>query len=82
MTIQQLEHLADGLSVWACGEMLVVDRTRVRAATAGHDVAFIVAGTGLAPRIHLAPSQLAGASWEEMSTILRRVVRRVACEGR
>ena len=82
MTIQQLEHLADGLSVDACGQTLVLDRTRVRAANAGHDVSFIVAGTGLAPRVHLAPSQLASASWEDMSALLRHVVTRVACGAR
>jgi hypothetical protein len=82
MTMQQLEHLADGLSVAACGQTLVLDRTRVRAANAGHDVSFIVAGTRLAPRLHLAPSKLASATWEEMSTLLRHVVTRLACGGR
>jgi hypothetical protein len=82
MTVQQLEHLADGLSVSACGQTLVVDRMRVRAMKDGHDVAFIIAGTDLAPRVHLAPNRLASASWEEMSDVLRHVVTRVACGGR
>jgi hypothetical protein len=79
MTVEQLEHLADGLSVSACGQTLVLDRTRVRSATAGHDVSFVIAGTDLAPRLHLAPNQLSTATWEEMSAVLRRLVTRVAC---
>ena len=81
MTIAQLEHLADGLSVSACGQTLVIDRTRVRQVTGGHDVSFVIAGTDLAPRLHLSPNQLATASWEEMSTLLRHVAARVACRG-
>jgi hypothetical protein len=81
MTIEQLEHLGDGLSVSACGHTYVVDRTRVRPARNGHDVSFVVAGTDLAPRIHLRASQLSSTSWEEMSTTLRRVVARLACRG-
>ena len=79
MTIQQLEHLADGLSVSACGRTLVLDRTRVLAAPAGHDVSFLIAGTELVPRIHLLPDQLATSTWEEMSALLRRVAARVVC---
>lgn len=79
MTVQQLEILADGLSVSACGETLVLDRTRVRQTRSGHDVSFIVAGTRLAPRFHLSPGQLAISTWEELSAALRRVTARVAC---
>lgn len=79
MTVQQLEHLGDGFSVHACGQTMVLDRTRVRPAAAGHDVAFVIAGTGLAPRVHLRPHQLSSSSWEEMSRLLRRLVTRVAC---
>ncbi|HYT66036.1 MAG TPA: hypothetical protein VEL51_06445 [Vicinamibacterales bacterium] len=79
MTVAQLEHLADGLSVSACGQTLVVDRTRVRPATGGHDVSFVIAGTDLAPRVHLGPHQLSASSWEEMSATLRHLVTRVAC---
>jgi hypothetical protein len=81
MTIAQLEHLADGLSVSACGQTLVIDRTRVRPVTGGHDVSFVIAGTDLAPRLHLSSHQLAAANWEEMSTLLRHVAARVACRG-
>ena len=38
MTVQQLEYLADGLSVSACGRTLVLDRTRVNVRRDGHDV--------------------------------------------
>jgi hypothetical protein len=81
MTIEQLEHLGDGLSVSACGQTLVIDRTRVRPASGGHDVSFVIAGTGLAPRIHLSQGQLSTETWEEMSAVLRHlVVRLVRCE--
>jgi len=81
MTVQQLEHLADGLSVSACGQTVVLDRTRVRARRDGHDVAFIVAGTRLAPRLHLRANQLASASWEDISGALQRIVQRLVCTG-
>ena len=81
MTVQQLEYLADGLSVSACGRTLVLDRTRVNVRRDGHDVAFIIAGTGLAPRLHLRANQLASASWEDLSTALQRMVRRLVCTG-
>jgi hypothetical protein len=81
MTIEQLEHMGDGFSVSACGQTFVLDRTRVRAVGAGHDVSFVIAGTGLAPRMHLSPSQLASTSWEEMSAVLRHLVARLACRG-
>jgi hypothetical protein len=79
MTVQQLEHLADGLSVSACGRTLVIERTRVRRVAAGHDVSFLIAGTDLAPRIHLGRDQLSSSTWEEMSAALRLVAARVAC---
>jgi hypothetical protein len=81
MTIEQLEYLGDGLSVSACGRTFVLDRTRVQAVRAGHDVSFVVAGTGLAPRVHLAANQLASTNWEEMSAVLRRLVTRLACRA-
>ena len=81
MTVQQLEHLADGLSVSACGQTLVLDRMRVKARHDGHDLAFIIAGTDLAPRLHLRANQLASATWADMSGVLQHVVRRLACPG-
>ena len=81
MTIQQLEYLADGLSVSACGRTLVFDRTRVRKSSTGHDVSFLIAGTDLAPRVHLAVGRLSSSTWEEMSAMLRHVATRVACGG-
>jgi len=79
MTVQQLEYLADGLSVVACGQTLVLDRTRVRPAGGGHDVSFLITGANLTPRVHLGPERLACSTWEEMSSILRRVSARVVC---
>jgi hypothetical protein len=81
MTIEQLESLGDGLTVSACGRTLVVDRMRVQPAKSGHDIHFIVPGTDLAPRVHLAANQLANSSWEEMSSVLRHVVARLACRN-
>lgn len=81
MTVQQLEHLADGLSVSACGQTLVLDRMRVKARQDGHDLAFIIAGTDFAPRLHLRANQLASATWEDMSGVLQHVIRRLACPG-
>lgn len=79
MTVQQLEYIADGFSVSACGQTLVLDRTRVRQTAAGHSISFVIAGTDLAPRVHLGRNQLSSTSWEEMASTLRRVVTRVAC---
>jgi hypothetical protein len=79
MTVQQLECLGDGLSLFACGQTLVLDRTRVRPAGAGHDVSFVIAGTGLAPRVRLAPDQLSTSTWEEIARVLRHVAGRVVC---
>ena len=81
MTIEQLEQLGDGLSVVACGQTFVLDRTRVRPVKAGHNVSFVIAGTDLAPRMHLAANQLASSSWEDVSNMLRRLVARVACRN-
>lgn len=54
-------------------------RTRVRESGTGHDVSFLIAGTDLAPRMHLSPGQLSSSTWEEMSAVLRHVPTRVAC---
>lgn len=81
MTIEQLEHLADGLSVSACGQTYVLDRTRVKPAGGGHDVSFVIAGTDMAPRVHLSPNRLSTSDWQEMSTLLRHLVTRLACRG-
>jgi hypothetical protein len=81
MTIAQLEHLVDGFSVSACGRTFVLDRARVRRADGGHTVSFVVAGTHLAPSMHLGANQLAVSNWEEISVVLRRLVARLGCRG-
>ena len=81
MTVEQLEDLGDGFSVFACGQTFVLDRTRVRSAKAGHSVSFLVAGTDLVPRVHLSATQLASISSDQMSQVLRRLVTRLACTG-
>jgi hypothetical protein len=41
----------------------------------------VVAGTDLAPRLHLGANRLAASDWEEISVMLRRLVARLACRG-
>ena len=78
MTIDQMAYLADGLSVAGPGGPLALERTRVSQARNGVDVSFRIAGTDLAPRLHLSRAQLSSSTVEEMSGLLRRVARRVA----
>lgn len=78
MTMDQVAYLADGLSVAGSGGPLALERTRVCKARDGVDVSFRIAGTDLAPRVHLSRAQLASSTVDEMSWLLRRVARRVA----
>jgi hypothetical protein len=78
MTIDQVALLADGLSVAGSGGPLALERTRVCTVRDGVDVSFRIAGTDLAPRMHLSRAQLSSSTVDEMSGLLRRVARRVA----
>ena len=73
MTIQQVECLTDGLSVCAPGGPFVLDRPRVCAVPDGIDVSFRIAGTDVAPRLHLTRVQLSSSTWDEMAAVLRHV---------
>ena len=73
MTLEQVECLADGLSVSARGHTLVLDGTRAHEAGGGVDVSFHIAGTDFVPSVHFTRRQLAALTWEELSTVLRHV---------
>lgn len=77
MTIDQVAYLADGLSVARSGDPVVLDRTRVCEARDGVDVSFRIAGTDLAPRLHLSRVQLASSTVDEMAALFRRLTTRV-----
>ena len=78
MTIDQLSYLADGLSAAGSEGPLVLERTRVSKADDGVDVSFRIAGTDLAPRLHLSLTQLSSSTVDEIAALLRRVATRVA----
>jgi hypothetical protein len=73
MTIEQVACLADGLSVSARGQTLVLDGTRAEAAGGSVEVSFRIAGTDFVPRVHFTELQLATLTWEELATVLRHV---------
>ncbi|PYR87856.1 MAG: hypothetical protein DMF84_30420 [Acidobacteria bacterium] len=74
MTIEQLVPLTNGLSLTACNQTLVLDRTRItRLPDRSIEMAFRIAGTDLAPRLRLSALRLAASSLEEIITIVRHV---------
>jgi hypothetical protein len=80
--IEELVPLTNGLSVSACGQTLVCDRTRIRSVT-NHavDMKFWIAGTDYVPRLRLTRERVLKATAEEVARIVRRVVRgAVACK--
>jgi hypothetical protein len=81
MTIEDLVPLTNGLTVTACGNTLVCDRTRITPVSHDAiDVAFLMAGTNFVPRLRLLRERVLSASRDEVTTILERVVRRaVGC---
>jgi hypothetical protein len=75
MTIDQLVALTNGLSATAGTQTLMLDRARVRGFKDGSvDISFRVAGTDFAPRLSLPSRRLASSSFEDVVSILRRVV--------
>jgi hypothetical protein len=83
MKIEDLVPLTNGLSVTACGQTLVCDRTRIRPVNDSIDVKFWIAGTDFVPRLRLTRERVLKASAEEVARIVRRVVRgAIACAGR
>jgi len=76
MQIDELVPLTNGLSVTACGQTLVCDRTRViPAAGDAVDMKFLIAGTDFVPRFRLSRQRISRATSDEVATIVRRVVR-------
>lgn len=74
MTIEQLVPITNGLSLTACNQTHVLDRTRItRLPDRGIEMAFRIAGTDLAPRFRLSDLRLATSSLDEIVAIVRHV---------
>ena len=83
MKIEDLVPLTNGLSVTACGQTLVCDRTRVvPVKNDAFDLKFLIAGTDHVPRLRLSRERILKASADEVARIVRRVVSAIACSGR
>jgi hypothetical protein len=82
MKIEDLVPLTNGLSVTACGQTLVCDRTRLRRVNDHSlDMKFLIAGTDYVPRLRLTRERVLKATSDEVARIVRRVVRcAVACK--
>jgi hypothetical protein len=77
MTIEDLVPLTNGLTVTACGQTLVCDRARITTLKDDAiDVKFLMAGTDFAPRLRLVRERVLKATPDEITGIVRRVVRR------
>ena len=75
MTIEDLVPLTNGLTVTACGNTLVCDRTRITAVrNDAIDMAFLLAGTDFVPRLRLLRARVLSATREEVTKIVERVV--------
>lgn len=76
MQIDELVPLTNGLSVTACGQTLVCDRTRVTpVAGDAIDLKFLIAGTDFVPRFRLSRQRISRATSDDVVKIVRRVVR-------
>lgn len=80
MKIEDLVPLTNGLSVTACGQTLVCDRTRVVPVRSDAiDLKFLIAGTDMVPRLRLPRERVLNATADEVARIVRRVVSKVIC---
>jgi hypothetical protein len=81
MTIEELVPLTNGLTVTACGSTLVCDRARITAITDDAiDMVFLMAGTDCVPRLRLLRERVHRATPDEVTTIVRRVVKKaISC---
>jgi hypothetical protein len=81
MTIEDLVSLTNGLTVTACGNTLVCDRVRITPVrNDAIDMKFLMAGTDFVPRLRLLRERVLAATPDEVTKIVRRVVRSaVAC---
>lgn len=76
MKIEDLVPLTNGLSVTACGQTLVCDRTRiVPVKNDAIDLKFLIAGTDFVPRLRLTRERVQKATSDDLTKIVRRVVR-------
>jgi hypothetical protein len=77
MKIEDLVALTNGLSVTACGQTLVCDRTRISPVTTDAiDLKFLIAGTDFVPRLRLTRDRVLKATTDDVARIVRAVVRR------
>ena len=81
MTIEELIPLTNGLTVTACGSTLVCDRARItQVRNDAIDMTFLMAGTDFVPRLRLLRQRVLEATPEEVTKIVRRVVKSaIAC---
>lgn len=80
MKIEELVPLTNGLSVTACGQTLVCDRTRiVPVRNDAFDLKFLIAGTDHVPRLRFSRDRVLKSSADDVARILRRVLRVLAC---
>ena len=81
MTIEDLVALTNGLTVTTCGSTLVCDRARITPVrNDAIDMKFLMAGTDCVPRLRLLRERVLRATPEEVTKIVRRVVKRaIAC---
>jgi hypothetical protein len=81
MTIEELVPLTNGLTVTACGSTLVCDRARITPVSKDAiDMKFLMAGTDFVPRLRLLRERVLAATPDEVTRILRRVVKSaIAC---
>jgi len=76
MTIEDLIPLTNGLTVTACGSTLVCDRARItQVRDDAIDMKFLMAGTDFVPRLRLLRQRVLEATPEEVTKIVRRVVK-------
>jgi hypothetical protein len=81
MKIEELVPLTNGLSVIACGQTLVCDRTTILPVRSDAiDLKFLIAGTNFVPRLRLTRERVMKATADEVAKIVRRVVKgAIAC---
>jgi hypothetical protein len=81
MKIEELVPLTNGLSVIACGQTLVCDRTIILPVRSDAiDLKFLIAGTNFVPRLRLTRERVMKATADEVAKIVRRVVKgAIAC---
>jgi hypothetical protein len=76
MTIEDLVPLTNGLTVTACGSTLICDRARLTPVrNDAIDLKFLMVGTDIVPRLRLLRARVLEATPDEVTRIVRRVVK-------